>query len=207
MQIASSAIWTCMELASISEYTATVRMFSSLHARMMRTAISPRLATKTFSNMIFKSGRATGDGKHEELASSCHRPPDPVHLIWTNLEQRLAEFHRLAVFDQHLGDNAFDLGLDLVHDFHRFDDADDAIRTDLGADFHIMGGFGRRRTIKSSDHWRFDVQFTGVRHRRRGGRWQRRGHRHHRHRCWHCRHHRHRIFTWTGRDTAVKTAL
>jgi hypothetical protein len=28
-----------------------VRMFSSLQARMIRTAISPRLATKTFSNM------------------------------------------------------------------------------------------------------------------------------------------------------------
>ena len=30
-----------------------------------------------------------------------------------------------SVFDQHLEDGALNLGLNLVHDFHRFDDAED----------------------------------------------------------------------------------
>src|SRR5512138_3342457 len=48
---ASSAYRTCNALRSASEYTATVSIPSSRQARMMRTAISPRLATRTFLNM------------------------------------------------------------------------------------------------------------------------------------------------------------
>ena len=40
----------------------------------------------------------------------------------TDFEQRLAEFHRFATFNQNLRDNAFDLGLDFIHHFHRFND-------------------------------------------------------------------------------------
>src|SRR5580700_9332668 len=103
MQIASSAIWTCIELASISEYTATVRMFNSLQARMMRTAISPRLATRIFSNMILEARPSSG--------------PDAEH--------GLAKFDGFGVFDEDMRNYALGLRFDLVHHFHGFDQADD----------------------------------------------------------------------------------
>src|SRR5436190_15159809 len=101
MQMASSASCTCMELTSASEYTATVRIFSSLQALIMRTAISPRLATRSFSN-IAASGRA-------------------------QFEEWLAELDRFGILHQDLCDEAFGFGLDLVHHLHRFDDADDRV--------------------------------------------------------------------------------
>src|SRR5437867_7616894 len=51
MCTASSAARTCGALASASLYTATARTPSSRHARMMRSAISPRLAMRTLANM------------------------------------------------------------------------------------------------------------------------------------------------------------
>src|SRR5262245_46413324 len=108
MQMASSAIWTCIEFASASEYTATLRIFSSLQARIMRTAISPRLATRIFSNMFFV-GRA-------------RYPNAPLEspLCRTNLEHWLAELHRLGVVHQDGTDHTLCLGLDLIHHLHRF---------------------------------------------------------------------------------------
>jgi hypothetical protein len=51
MQTLSSARRTCMASASAVEWTATVWMPISRQARRMRSAISPRLAIRTFSNM------------------------------------------------------------------------------------------------------------------------------------------------------------
>ncbi len=51
MQTLSSASRTCIASASASECTATVAMPISLHARMTRSAISPRLAIRIFSNI------------------------------------------------------------------------------------------------------------------------------------------------------------
>src|ERR1043166_9422508 len=99
MQMASSASWTCMELASASEYTATVRMFSSLQARMIRTAISPRLATRSFSNMEIEALRC-------------------LELRRAELEERLAVLNWLGVFYRDLGNDSFGLGLDFVHHLH-----------------------------------------------------------------------------------------
>ena len=50
MHTLSSARRTHMELASASECTATVAMPISLQARLMRSAISPRLAMRILSN-------------------------------------------------------------------------------------------------------------------------------------------------------------
>src|SRR3954462_11688525 len=51
MHTSSSAKRTCSDSRSASEYTATVWMPSSRQARMTRSAISPRLAIRTFLNM------------------------------------------------------------------------------------------------------------------------------------------------------------
>src|SRR5256885_9880359 len=49
MQMASSAEWTGRLCASASLYTTTVWIPSSRHARMTRSAISPRLAMRILS--------------------------------------------------------------------------------------------------------------------------------------------------------------
>ena len=51
MQTDSSASFTCMASRSAVECTATVWMPSSLAARRMRSAISPRFAMRILSNM------------------------------------------------------------------------------------------------------------------------------------------------------------
>src|SRR6185295_4337092 len=106
MQTDSSAKRTCSALASTVECTATVAMPSSRHARMTRSAISPRLAIRIFLNTAgFPSG-----------PSSSSRRADA--------EERLAELHRLAVLRQDLDDPPRLVGLDLVHQLHRLDDAE-----------------------------------------------------------------------------------
>src|SRR5512138_3630927 len=97
MQMASSAKRTWSDSASAVECTATVATPSSLQARRTRSAISPRLAMRTFLNMWL--------ARH-----------DP--------EERLAELDGRRVLDEDLGDGPVDLALDLVHELHRLDDAE-----------------------------------------------------------------------------------
>src|SRR4051812_3521714 len=97
MQTASSANLTWSAPVSASEWTATVRMPSARQARRTRMAISPRLAMRTFLNKA---------------------------LALANPEQLLAELDRLAVLGEDLDDRARDVGLDLVHELHRLDDAE-----------------------------------------------------------------------------------
>src|SRR5258708_39684859 len=104
MQIASSANRTCRLCRSASEYTATVRIPSSLHAQMTRTAISPRLAIRIFSNM---------------------------GLTWFHGEQRFPVFHGTPILDKLADDHTAHLGFDLVHQLHRFDDADNLTRLNI----------------------------------------------------------------------------
>src|SRR3569832_3034713 len=51
MHTLASAIRTCIAVESAVECTATVEMPISRQARMMRSAISPRLAMRTLSNI------------------------------------------------------------------------------------------------------------------------------------------------------------
>src|SRR5258706_7387657 len=95
MHTDSSASFTYFASVSASEWTTTVRMPSSRQARWMRSAISPRLAIRIFSNT--------------RLADD---------------EEGLAVFDRLAVLDQDRLDGARGVGLDLVHQLHRLEDAD-----------------------------------------------------------------------------------
>src|SRR6185295_16651407 len=103
MQTSSSANLTCSASTSAVECTATVLIPSSLQARMTRRAISPRLAIRILRNM--------------------ERPPAPLRRHRPQPEQDLAEFHGLAVGYQNLHDLGVYFGFDLVHEFHRLDDA------------------------------------------------------------------------------------
>src|SRR5438477_636039 len=98
MHTLSSANLTCSAFESAVECTATDAMPSSRHARITRSAISPRLAIRIFLN-------------------TCSTLLD--------LEQRLSVLDRRAVLDETLQHHAVDLRLDLVHQLHGFDDADD----------------------------------------------------------------------------------
>src|SRR5512142_3174618 len=61
MGYASSARRTCIASRSGSLYTATERIPRSRHARMTRTAISPRFAMRTFSNGVPVTTRSERD--------------------------------------------------------------------------------------------------------------------------------------------------
>src|SRR5437763_7199780 len=104
MQTDSSDRRTYFASRSASEWTTTVLMPISRHARWMRSAISPRLAINIFSNTLLD---------HEE---------------------RLPVFHRLPVLDQDRLDGSGDVGLDLVQQLHRFDDAEGLALADGLAD-------------------------------------------------------------------------
>src|SRR5690349_7658130 len=113
MHTLSSASRTCIASASAVECTATVEMPSSLQARWMRSAISPRLAMRTFSNI------PSGDD-----------------------EQRLAVFDRRAVADKDLRHRAGARAADLVHHLHRLDDQQGLALLHLVADADEGGGAG-----------------------------------------------------------------
>src|SRR6476660_7992221 len=106
MQTDSSASATYFAARSASEWTTTVLMPSSRHARWIRSAISPRLAIRILSNSL--SGLATA-------------MPAPVPLF--DDEQRLSVLDGLAVLGEDRLDRAARVGLDFVHQLHRLDDA------------------------------------------------------------------------------------
>src|SRR5436853_5217293 len=145
MHTDSSASFTYFASVSASEYTTTVRMPISRQSRWMRSAISPRLAIRIFSNMLAED------------------------------EERLPVLHRLAVFHQHRLHHAGGVGLDLIHELHRLDDADRLAFLDALAHLDKGLGVGRGRTVKGADHGGFhDVASLarlgfGCRRRRRGG--------------------------------------
>src|SRR5438552_1330864 len=97
MQTAWSAKRTCRLSRSASEYTAKATIPSSLQAQMTRSAISPRLAIRTF-------------------------------LKGADAKQSLPVLDRLAVGDELARDHAGYFSLNLVHELHRFDDAEHRAR-------------------------------------------------------------------------------
>src|SRR4051794_3022703 len=131
MQTLSSDRRTCMASASAVECTATVAMPSSLQARRMRRAISPRLAMRILSNMVPRGriGNSEWRTGRSNYRYSLFATPS------LNDDERLAELDRLAVLDQDLGHRAGARGGDLVHGLHRFDDeqglADGYLAADL----------------------------------------------------------------------------
>src|ERR1044071_431843 len=119
MHTAWSANLTWSASASAVEYTATDARPISRHARITRSAISPRLAISTFLNIGGSSPASLGD-----------------------LEQRLAVLDRRAVLDEDSHDRAGDVGLDLVHQLHRLDDAQHLALVDLVVDRDVVRRIG-----------------------------------------------------------------
>src|ERR1051326_9027369 len=97
----SSANRTAADAASGVEYTATDLIPSSLHARAIRTAISPRLAIRIFWN------------------TQSPQWPDPLLRLGLDRlqeHQHLLKLDPFSILDQDLGDASTVLGGDLVHD-------------------------------------------------------------------------------------------
>src|SRR4051812_43051500 len=105
---------TGRDAASASDAIATVSIPRSLHARITRKAISPRLAMSTRRmarrDMVETSGGGLDD------------------------DQRLIEVHRLAIVDQDLAHRSAHASGDRVHQLHDLDDAYDGVLLDRLSD-------------------------------------------------------------------------
>src|SRR6476620_3213286 len=117
-------------------------MPSSLQARMIRRAISPRLAIRIFLNIARRS------------TSSPTEDPALAALYLFDTKKCLAELHRLSILRQDLGNDARALGLDLVHHLHGLDDADHGVRSDLLACADVGRSIRRRRRVERAHHRR-----------------------------------------------------
>src|SRR6266566_8959494 len=121
---------------SAGEYTATASIPSSCSARMTRTAISPRFATRTRLNIS---------------APSLHRVERPARQ-WLEVEQHLSELDRLGVLHVNPPDDRLELGLHLVHQLHRLEDAERLARCD---DVALLDEGRRARlrgAVEGADH-------------------------------------------------------
>src|ERR1039458_6230224 len=77
-------------------------------------------------------------------------------------KQSLPVLHRLAVQDELAFDDAPDFGLDLIHELHGFDDAEDLSGLDAFAGADEGGGAGGGAFVESADDGRFDQGEAGV---------------------------------------------
>src|SRR6266404_1179124 len=133
MHADSSAKRTCSESRSTSLCTATVRIPISLHVQIIRQAISPRFAIRILRKrrgpFIFKIEKSNVQSQPSRWTLYLgHR------LTLLNSEEWLTVFDRLSVLDVNLDDFTGSLGLNFVHQLHRFDDADDCRDFNLAAD-------------------------------------------------------------------------
>src|SRR5712692_1919829 len=115
---------------------ATVLMPSSRQAEMIRSAISPRLAIRIFLNMRGRdAGCGTRDAKDgltcPDLESRVPSPESRPSGGKPDGEELLPVLDGLTVTREDLHDLPVHIGLDLVHQFHRLDDAKDLAPRDL----------------------------------------------------------------------------
>src|SRR5215207_4931450 len=129
MQIARSASLTGRDPASPSEYTRTLRMPSSWHARMTRRAISPRLAMRT----LFSGSGIAADHQH-----------------------RLAVLDRLVVLDEDPRHHTGGGRLDVVHELHDLDDAQHRPDLHSAPDLDERGRARLGCGVEGADHGRTD---------------------------------------------------
>src|SRR2546423_7302222 len=107
----------------------------SLHVQIMRQAISPRLAIR-----ILRKRRMSIVQSSTFQFRNYWRTLDlrlwGCGLTLLDSKKRLTVFNGLSVLDVNLHHLAGRLGLNLVHQLHRLDDADDAGWFDVTADAH-----------------------------------------------------------------------
>src|SRR2546425_3289650 len=96
-------------------------------------------------------------------------PPWGASGMRVHPEEELSELDGLGVLHQHLPHHARDLGLDFIHDLHRFDDANDLARRDPGPGLDVRLGAGLRGRVERPDHRGLDLDEM-RRYRRRGRR-------------------------------------
>ena len=80
-----------------------------------------------------------------------------VLLSGTYMEHRLTEFHSLAVAEQYFFDSTRCAGLDFVHYFHGFDDADHRILTDNITDLNKRLVLRVCSLVERTNHGRDDI--------------------------------------------------
>ena len=130
---------------SASDAASTVSMPRLRQVRMMRTAISPRLAIR-MRRILMPGPRA-----------------DP--------QQHLPVFHQRAVARQDLGDRAAHAGAHRVHELHHLDDADDGVLLHDRAHLDKGRGPGLGRAIERAQQRRRDI-LRAPPGCRRGRRWR-----------------------------------
>src|ERR1700694_2608467 len=118
----------------------------------MRSAISPRLAISTLS----KSCPADFVGTWGVFPMEVRRGRKAPRRLSAYDDEGLAVFDRLTVLDENRLDHTRLVGLDFVHEFHGFNNAQRIAHRDGVADLHEWTGTGRGRPIKGADHRRFD---------------------------------------------------
>src|SRR6266550_8206794 len=152
---ANSLTWRGVMICSASDFSS-----SGLSGAVSSGTRSP------FTRIV--AGRPTLSNKSEPLRCTmcviaclklnagrllCVASPMRIHP-----EKDLAELYRLRVLRGDLANHARNLGLDFVHDFHRFDDAHHLPHIHAGPDLHVRLRRGLRRLIESPDHRRLDLE-------------------------------------------------
>src|SRR6058998_1457368 len=89
--------------------------------------------------------------------------------MWIHSEENLPELDRLRVLDPHLAHHPGDLGLDFVHDLHRFDDAHHLPRGDAAPHLDVRRGAGLGGGIERPHHGGLDLEQLADRGGREGG--------------------------------------
>src|ERR1700722_6809949 len=125
MQTVRSARRAGMLSRSAMEAARTVSMLSLRQVRMIRTAISPRLAMST-RRMTNGSARLA------------------------HTQKRLAVFSERPISNQYLGHRATDTGTHRVHQLHHFDDGDNRLLHDLRPHLHERRRTGLRRSVEGT---------------------------------------------------------
>src|ERR671916_1614497 len=78
--------------------------------------------------------------------------------IGVDPEEDLAVLHGLRVLNPDLPDDARELGLDLVHDLHRLDDAEHLPLRDARAHRNVRFRARLGRRVEGADHRRLDLE-------------------------------------------------
>src|ERR1700729_1520059 len=92
-----------------------------------------------------------------------------IFLNRTDGKKSLPVLYRLSVHNESALHDTRGFGLNLIHQFHGFNDAEHLSRLDTLAHAHKRRGAWRRRFIESADDGRFDQGDVGIGTGRLGG--------------------------------------